>query len=63
MDRNPTYPRKWVLLTLGCKEPQEERRVRELADAIEQETQYTGSRYPAGMLHMEIKDDRYVIYR
>jgi len=58
MGRNPTYPRNWVLLTL------EERRVRELADAIEQETQYAGSRYPAAMLlHMEIKDDRYVIYR
>lgn len=41
-------PRHWGLLLLDCDEPEEERRVRELADAIGQEAHYAASRYPKG---------------
>ena len=56
-------PRHWGLLLLDCDEPEEEHRVRELADAIEQEAHYAASRYPKGLLlHMHIHNTFYTFY-
>jgi len=63
-DKHSPISRSWGLLILRCKEAEEARRVRELVGAIEREADLALFQYADGLLlHLEINDGRYIIYR